>query len=978
MLLTAGAKLGPYEILSPLGHGGMGEVYSASDSRLGRVVAVKVLAERFAEDPFYRERFEREARAAAALNHPHICTIFDVGPNYLVMERLEGETLAEMLARGPLPVPPALRYGAEIAEAVSAAHAQGIVHRDLKPANVMVTSAGAKVLDFGLAKQVPHVDIDASTVTFTPVEAARTPAQAVTRKGQVIGTAAYMSPEQAEGKPVDARSDVFALGVLLYEMLGGRRPFSGDSTLGTLASILKTDPAPLRRIRHDVPEHAERVVMRCLEKNPAARYSSAIEVSHELARYHAVATGPRRRVRAAAIAAGAGLAVIIGVVAVRAYMNAARGRWVEQTAVPEISRLLASDRPFAALKLYREAERADPASRALLSFHEALFAPALSFQTTPPGAEVYLSDYVDAQDGDRSWELLGVSPLKTDRIPHAGYYRMRVSKAGFATIERPFDPVTLALSPSAGHVDLTLVPDDRTPRDMIPVDALGGGAPVGWGLVTPAAVPAFWLDKHEVTNREFKAFVDASGYQSRANWKEPFVDNGRQLSWEDAIARFRDATSRTGPATWQLGTFPEGAADLPVGGVSWYEADAYCTFAGKTLPTAYHWYQAAGVGLFSSMLQLSNFHGRGPQPVGRSLGLSQYGALDMAGNVKEWSASVIGTKRAILGGGWDESSYTFAQLDGREPFERSETFGVRCARFIDQPPDSLFAPLTPPRNFDRRGDKPVSDDVFRVYETLHRYDRTDLAAKTESVDDSKPYLHRETVTFRTAYGSDRVKAHLYLPRNAAAPYQAVLFIPSGNNFFFRSIDTLPDPFEFLVRAGRAVLVVAVQGTLERGPSPLVVGPNQMRDRLLQWSKDVQRSIDYLETRPEIEVKKLAFYGISYSAGVSPTLLAVEPRFRAAVLVSGGVWYPPPASDVDPWNYAPRVRIPVLMLNGRDDLIFPKDTSQLPLLRALGTPEQNKRHVLFDGGHVNLQYRMDLIGEILKWLDRYLGPVDIAQ
>ena len=243
------------------------------------------------------------------------------------------------------------------------------------------------------------------------------------------------------------------------------------------------------------------------------------------------------------------------------------------------------------------------------------------------------------------------------------------------------------------------------------------------------------------------------------------------------------------------------------------------------------------------------------------------------------------------------------------------------------------------------------------------------------MDDSKPYFRRETVTFRAAYGNDRVVAHLYTPKNTRPPYQTMLFVPSGNTFFFGSIDTLPDPFEFLVRAGRAVLVVAVQGTLERGPSPLFVGPNQMRDRLLQWSKDVQRSIDYLETRPEIDAKKLAFYAISYSASVSPTLLALEPRFKAAVLVSAGT-DAPTATEVDPWNYAPRVKVPVLMLNGRDDFIDPMERSQIPFLRALGTAEKDKRHILFDGGHVNLQFRMDLIGEILRWLDQYLGPVKV--
>ena len=956
-----------YEIISLLGEGGMGKVYAATDTRLDRVVAIKVLSERLAGDPTYRERFEREARSAAALNHPHICTIFDVGPNYLVMERLEGETLADMLMRGPLPVNQAIGYSVQIADALTAAHASGIVHRDLKPANVMITAAGAKVLDFGLAKQIPRIDETAPTATLSVVNAT------TTREGQIVGTAAYMSPEQVEGKPVDGRSDLFAFGALLYEMLAGRRPFSGDTTLSTLASVLKASPDPLRHIRRDVPESVERVVMRCLEKNPAARYASAAEVRRELMRYQAAhQPGPRLRLAATIVAAG----IVLGIagLAILAYRNAGRVTWVEQTAVPEIGRLLAADRPFAALKLYREAERADPGSRALVVFNEALRAPMLSIKTTPPGAEVYLSDYVDARLGDANWELLGVTPLKTDRIPHAGFYRMRVSKAGFASIERPFDPVGLSLSPSAGHVDLTLQDREHAPPDMVWVDAAVAGVSTTSGLTTPAAVPGFWLDKDEVSNRQFKSFVDAGAYRTRASWKEPFVEAGRTLRWEDAMSRMLDTTSRAGPATWQLGTYPDDTDDLPVAGVSWYEAAAYCDSVHKKLPTAYHWFQAAGGGFFSTILQLSNFGGHGPQPVGSNRGLSQYGALDMAGNVKEWSVSAVGSKRAILGGGWNEPSYMFAVLDAAEPFERRATFGFRCAHFVEDPPLSLFEPVTPVTG-DRRGEKPVDDAAFRVYATLHRYDRTDLDARTGSMDDSKPYFRRETVTFRAAYGNDRVVAHLYTPKNTRPPYQTMLFVPSGNTFFFGSIDTLPDPFEFLVRAGRAVLVVAVQGTLERGPSPLFVGPNQMRDRLLQWSKDVQRSIDYLETRPEIDAKKLAFYAISYSASVSPTLLALEPRFKAAVLVSAGT-DAPTATEVDPWNYAPRVKVPVLMLNGRDDFIDPMERSQIPFLRALGTAEKDKRHILFDGGHVNLQFRMDLIGEILRWLDQYLGPVKV--
>jgi hypothetical protein len=414
------------------------------------------LSEALAGDPVFRERFEREARSAAALNHPHICTIFDVGPNYLVMERLEGETLADVLTRGPLPVNQAINYGVQIADALAAAHARGIVHRDLKPANVMITPAGAKVLDFGLAKQIPKIDENAPTRTFTAVEAA-------TRAGQIVGTAAYMSPEQAEGKPVDARSDLFAFGALLYESLAGRRPFSGDTILSTLASVLKASPEPLRHLRRDVPEHVERVVSRCLEKNPAARYASAAEVRRELMPYQP-ADRSRNRFRAATVVVAAALILVLGGLAVRSYLEARRANWVETTAVPEIAKLLASDRPFAAVKLYREAERADPASRGLVAFSEALYAPAISIRSNPPGAEVSVSDYLDASVGETTWELLGSTPLKTDRIPYAGYYRIRVSKSGFASIERPLDPVTLGLRRGLGGLDLTLQSSDRVPQ----------------------------------------------------------------------------------------------------------------------------------------------------------------------------------------------------------------------------------------------------------------------------------------------------------------------------------------------------------------------------------------------------------------------------------------------------------------------------------------------------------------------------------
>src|SRR5205085_8376088 len=220
MTLAAGSRLGPYEIVAPLGAGGMGEVWRARDTRLDRSVAIKVLPAEFSENVQFKTRFEREARTISQLNHPHICTLYDVGENYLVMELLEGETLADRIARGALPLEQLLRIGIEIAEALEKAHKAGVVHRDLKPANVMITKTGAKLLDFGLAKPVDHSgNLGLSALTE----------RKLTQEGAIIGTFQYMAPEQLEGQETDARTDIFSFGVVLYEMATGRRAFDGKT-----------------------------------------------------------------------------------------------------------------------------------------------------------------------------------------------------------------------------------------------------------------------------------------------------------------------------------------------------------------------------------------------------------------------------------------------------------------------------------------------------------------------------------------------------------------------------------------------------------------------------------------------------------------------------------------------------------------------------------------------------------------------------
>jgi serine/threonine protein kinase len=278
MPLTSGARLGPYEIVAPLGAGGMGEVYRARDTRLDRIVAIKILPCHLADRAVLRERFEREARSIASLNHPHICTIHDVGhqdgTDYLVMEYLEGETLAQRLLRGPLALAQALRCAIQIADALDKAHRKGITHRDLKPGNIMLTRSGAKLLDFGLAKLTQPTVVSDTTLTMLPTT--------ITAEGNIVGTLQYMAPERLEGKEADARSDIFAFGAVVYEMVTGKKAFDGKSQARLIGKILETDPPPMSSSQSLTPDVLDRAVKSCLAKDPDERWQNAADLTREL------------------------------------------------------------------------------------------------------------------------------------------------------------------------------------------------------------------------------------------------------------------------------------------------------------------------------------------------------------------------------------------------------------------------------------------------------------------------------------------------------------------------------------------------------------------------------------------------------------------------------------------------------------------------------------------------------------------------
>ena len=361
MPLAPGTRLGPYEVLAPLGAGGMGEVYKARDTRLDRTVAIKVLSDHLAQAPDLKSRFEREARAVSSLNHPHICTLFDIGSqdgvDYLVMEHIEGETLANRLANGPLPTAEVLRYAAEIADALDKAHRQGLVHRDLKPGNVMLTKSGAKLLDFGLARVTAAAAPPGSSGSIpSSILLSQTPTVAtpLTGAGMIVGTFQYMAPEQLEGLEADARSDIWAFGATVYEMATGLKAFTGHSQASLIASILKEQPRPISELQPLAPPGLDRVVQRCLAKDPDDRWQTARDLAHELkwiaqAGSQAGVAAPvaakrRNRERMLAIAAAAG-AIGCAILAVLLWLRAPKPPEVVRFDIRPPSMITAQDAP---------------------------------------------------------------------------------------------------------------------------------------------------------------------------------------------------------------------------------------------------------------------------------------------------------------------------------------------------------------------------------------------------------------------------------------------------------------------------------------------------------------------------------------------------------------------------------------------------------------------------------------------------------
>ena len=930
-----GDRIGCYTVERRLGAGGMGEVWRAHDDRLGRDVAIKLLLPHPARDTGRVSALQDEARAASALNHTNVLTVYDVGDHhgaaYLVTECLEGQSLRARLSRGPLAIDEALDVAAQVARGLAAAHARGIVHCDLKPENIFLAGDHrVKILDFGLA----------TLHEPAPLGPPGPPDGATAVPRPVFGTAGYLAPEQMRGTCADHRTDIFALGVVVHEMIAGRRP-GGASDAAIQAS----------------PDVA-RFVHRCLEPAAADRFATTADMCAALDALIAARRTPEtwrlagllRRpivvVTALLLIAAAALG------AWRWQARAARVRWAHSVAAPMARDLAERGNTGEAYLLARQALDAAPRDPLLQQLWLDLSLPQV-VTTEPAGAEVAIAPYRDRLP---TWVVLGRTPLPV-RLPR-GPIRMRLSKAGYQTLDVASEP------PRKRY---RLDPVGTAPRGMVRVS--GGPLPERFGIA--ASLDDFWIARLEVTNREYKAFLDQGAYRNPAFWREPFVDAGRTLSWQDAMQRFRDKTGLPGPATWTSGTYPAGRADYPVEGVSWYEAAAYAAFAGARLPTIHHWYRAAALGRFADILTVSNFSGKGPAAVGSSGGLGPFGTQDMAGNVKEWCWTDVGGRRTLLGGSWDGPQYAFAHYNAGHPFERGPGTGLRLAKDDTPPSPAVEGPVRLDAVVrDGRTVRPVDDAVYAVMRRQYAYDHLPLNAVVEATETTERWV-KVTVAFDAAYDGERLRAFLFLPANASPPYQTVVLFPAGDAFQLRSSRDMSLVWvSLVVSSGRALLYPVYKGTYERG-MPAEIGEHARRELRIAWSRDLGRAIDWLETRPDIDRARLAYWGVSVGGDAGVALSALEPRLRVSILQGTGIWGDD-TPDSDSYDHAPRLRIPVLMLNGRYDFATPLDTAQRPLFDLLGSAPGDKRHAVFETGHA--LPLSDVSRELLPFLDRHLGPV----
>lgn len=631
----------------------------------------------------------------------------------------------------------------------------------------------------------------------------------------------------------------------------------------------------------------------------------------------------------------------------------------------------------------------DPEFVALWEEITALIEPRIA----ESGAVVSFQPYEVA---DAEWTDLGTTPVTPTAAP-LGVLRLRVEKPGFLTREFAVanpgpmlgnTPEGLEFGAPMPKIELSAigeVPDEmiRVPATDFPIFLQGFSRNI-YGDAR-FAIPAFAVGRSEVTNREYKAFVDDGGYSNSSYWSGMKLPDETPLN-ADAIAVFVDTTGRPGPANWELGSYPTGAGDLPVGALSWYEAKAYARYRGLALPTVHHWARVAfapaegGSETAPAISRASNFDASGPGSATSATGIGPWGTVNTAGNVREWVWNQAGTQALAMGGAWSDYPGLYQDVYTVDPLNRAPQNGLRLMHTFGEPIEpALLDPVILVRESELTRREPINDDAFEAmrFQFTHALGRPQ-SVKSEVIEQNDTWVAEEVLL---SFGTEQVVTlYVVKPVGTMTKLQPVIYMPHGGAF-----EKMPNrdmlahvPYlDFIVRAGRALVIPIWTNTAQRY-TPFPKDPAAIADRdrrtALAWHEDAAIAIDYLETREDIDASGVGYVGTSSGAINGPIVLSMEQRFSAAILIAGGI----PHSRLrhpmyDPINYAPRVSIPVLMVNGRYDHLFLYENSQKRMFDLLGTSAKDKDHLIFDTGHFDFP-RNQVAHEVSDWFDRYLGPV----
>ena len=670
-----GNTISHYKIIEKIGQGGMGEVYLAGDLKLERQVALKFLPQHLTKDKDNVERFEREAKAAAALNHPNIITIYDVIETEdpatadrqicIVMEYVEGQSLRELInSNSRFPIPNYVNIISQIAEGLEKAHQANIIHRDIKPENILINTDGrVKILDFGLAKLRGSRNLTKDLSTLVTIK--------------------YISPEQARGEEISAQSDIWSVGILLYEMLTGEVPFKGDYEQAVIYGILNEIPQPPDELRADIPSELIQIINQSLQKEPHKRYLSISQITSVL---KTIETDQKSTVGKKNLTKSFPLKYLywgvfmVAIIVIAIVLSLTRKDVDLDQLMIQIDRSMIKSDYDAVYGHFVDSGVDIEEIIDTELFNQ--IAGYLSIDSNPQNANVFLSRINHSPDLHKGNEIsLGSTPV-VNQILIAGEYYLRLSISESKSISSileiyPKDSLTIFRSITPAHF---------SEQGMIFIEA--GKTFEG------KSVPAFFIDIYEVTNREYFAFISEGGYRLSHLWPDKMVIKKILGSQKEALKLFVDQTGIPAPRHWSNGKYPAGTENLPVTGITWYEANAYALWSGKQLPDWQQWWRAAvdtGNRIFpwgndvTTIPERANFGSVAASNVGSFLfGISPFGCFDMAGNVNEWLRDSNGIENLARtsGGSWQNPSYMFEPTHA-QPFQRdysSADIGFRCVK----------------------------------------------------------------------------------------------------------------------------------------------------------------------------------------------------------------------------------------------------------------------------------------------------------